>query len=91
VPVYLRRYPTVFTEDGRELRSNYLKYGIAKGDPWPASIVPYARRDEWLAAAPRPLLLLAQEARLGDLRAAARGADVREIAPGWFGAVVGGP
>ena len=35
-------------------------------------------------------MLPAQEATLDDLRAVAGPADVREIAPGWHGALLGG-
>jgi hypothetical protein len=90
VPFYVRRYPTVFTEDGRELRSNYLRYTIANGGAWPASIVPLARRDAWLATVRGPLLLLAQKTTRDALDAIAheRGASVVELAPGWWGALL---
>lgn len=90
VPFYVRRYPTVLTADGRELRSNYLKYMIDKGDPWPESIVPLGRRDAWLATVRGPLLLLAQPSARDDLAAvaAARGAEVLELVPGWWGALL---
>jgi 4-amino-4-deoxy-L-arabinose transferase-like glycosyltransferase len=92
VPFYVRGYPTVFTEDGRELRSNYLLFTLATGRPWPTPIVPFSQRDAWLSANRAPLLLLAQEATRGDLKriATARGTEVREIAPGWWGALLGG-
>jgi len=90
VPFYVRRYPTVLTADGRELRSNYLRYTLEKGGPWPASIVPIGERDAWLATVGGPLLLLAQPSMRDalDSIAAARGAPVVELVPGWWGAVL---
>jgi len=90
VPFYVRRYPTVFTADGRELRSNYLRYTLEKGGPWPPPIVPLERRDAWLEAFRGPLLLLAQPATRDSLRsiAEARGAEVVELVPGWWGALL---
>lgn len=90
VPFYVRRYPTVLTADGRELRSNYLRYTLEKGGPWPASIVPIGQRDAWLASVRGPLLLLAQQATRDALSAIAeaRGAQVIELVPGWWGALL---
>lgn len=90
VPFYVRRYPTVLTADGRELRSNYLRYTLEKGGPWPASIVPLAQRDAWLATVHGPLLLLAQPSMRDalDSIAVARGAQVVELVPGWWGALL---
>ncbi len=90
VPFYVRRYPTVLTADGRELRSNYLRYTIEKGGPWPESIVPLGQRDAWLATVRGPLLLLAQPLARDDLAviAAARGAEVFDLVPGWWGALL---
>ena len=90
VPFYVRSYPTVLTADGRELRSNYLKYTLEKGGPWPESIVPIGQRDAWLATVRGPLLLLAQPLARDDLAAiaAARGAHVLELVPGWWAALL---
>jgi len=89
---YLRRCPTVFTEDGHELTSNYLRFELEKGGTWPASIVPLADCEAWLAAAREPLLLLAQRTTLASLDsiAKARRAKVVELVPGWWGVLLEG-
>jgi hypothetical protein len=87
---YRGRYPTVFTEDGHELTSNYLRFVLEQGGTWPAGIVPIEKRDAWLAANRGPLLLVAQRKTLDSLDsiAAARGVKIVEFVPGWWGALL---
>jgi 4-amino-4-deoxy-L-arabinose transferase-like glycosyltransferase len=90
VAFYAGRYPTVVTRDGRELASNYLRYTLEHGGAWPESIVPEKSLDTWLASIREPVLLLANRGTRPALAAAAeaRGSELVDLVPGWWGAVV---
>ena len=72
LPFYLGKPMTVFTEDGRELTSNYVLFSLASGKPWPEHLVPAAREQDYLAARTRPIYLLARGHRREQLEALAR-------------------
>jgi 4-amino-4-deoxy-L-arabinose transferase-like glycosyltransferase len=90
LPFYLGRPVWLITEDGRELKSNYVVYSLKKQRPWPEPLVPLDELEAWLASRTRDVLLLADDKhrRLLDPVAVARGAPVREIGPGWWEAVI---
>jgi hypothetical protein len=87
---YLGRTLTVFTEEGKELTSHYVRYELRKPGPWPEGVVRLEDRDRWLAGQTRPVYLLASSRDRDVLReiAAARDARPAELVPGWYGALL---
>ncbi len=93
LPFYLDRHVVLLTRDGRELTSNYARYRLRQGDPWPATLVPLAERDLWLERRSGPVFLIAkgrQRAALDSL-ATKWGGRVSELSPGWWGTLLPAP
>jgi 4-amino-4-deoxy-L-arabinose transferase-like glycosyltransferase len=72
LPFYLGKPVTVFTDDGKELTSNYVLFSLGSGDPWPEHLVPYRQMRQWLAARPHPVVLLARSSRQAELETIAK-------------------
>jgi 4-amino-4-deoxy-L-arabinose transferase-like glycosyltransferase len=90
LPFYLGRPVVYITQNGHGLTSNYVRYALRRGRRWPTVLVHLDDRDRWLADQARPVYLLARphtRALLDDI-AAPRGLAVREVRPGWWGALV---
>ena len=90
VPFYLGRLMTVFTEEGRELTSNYVIFSLASGKSWPPRLVPWASRDAYLETTEHPLFLMATGERRDELvrRGERVGAPVVALANGYFGVLL---
>jgi 4-amino-4-deoxy-L-arabinose transferase-like glycosyltransferase len=90
LPFYLGREVAIVTHDGRELTSNYALYKLRSPGAWPATLVPAADRDVWLAKRHGPVFLLAKNRNRGvlDSLAAAHGGAVSELRRGWWGALL---
>ena len=90
LPFYLKRFVTVVSDSGKEFTSNYIIFMLSKVKPWPENVVPLAERDRWLAARDHPVYLIARKNTREALEsiAAARGATVTELEPGWWGALL---
>jgi 4-amino-4-deoxy-L-arabinose transferase-like glycosyltransferase len=88
LPFYLGRTITVVTETGSELSSNYVKFALERGDPWPRSLVRGSELESRVAGRNRPIFLLADESGQRELEALAQkyGAPVGTVAPGYVGA-----
>jgi 4-amino-4-deoxy-L-arabinose transferase-like glycosyltransferase len=93
VPFYLRRTATLISRDGSELTSNYIIYSLKKDPQWPKQIVPLADFDAWLASRKNPVYLIVSHSNRNRLEtiAAARGATVRTLAAGYWGAQLPAP
>jgi 4-amino-4-deoxy-L-arabinose transferase-like glycosyltransferase len=90
LPFYLRRAVVLISRDGHELTSNYVLYTLRDAKAWPAVLVRYAEREQWLEGQERPVYLLAGRRGRPELErlAARRGAAVSEIRPGEWGALL---
>jgi hypothetical protein len=93
LPFYLGRPVFLVSRDGAETTSNYIAHLIAKApseQDWPPSIVAPDRFAAWLAGRTQPVFVLARTDRAGELvaLAAAHGATVEGLEPGWFGALI---
>ena len=90
LPFYLERPVTVFTEDGRELTSNYVIFSLASGKPWSEHLVPAARMREYLAARPNPVYLIARGYRQGILEELAKphGGSVQSLGNDYVGTLL---
>ncbi len=90
VPFYLGRLVTVFTEEGRELTSNYVIFSLASGKSWPPQLVPWALRETYLSRTEHPLFLMATGERREELvlRGDRVGASVVPLANGYFGVLL---
>jgi 4-amino-4-deoxy-L-arabinose transferase-like glycosyltransferase len=88
LPFYLGRTITVVTETGGELSSNYVKFALERGTPWPRSLVRGSELESRVAERDRPVFLLADESGQREVEALARkyGAAVGPVAPGYVGA-----
>ncbi|HTF33902.1 MAG TPA: glycosyltransferase family 39 protein [Myxococcota bacterium] len=88
LPFYLGQTITVVTETGSELSSNYVKFALERGDPWPRSLVRGSELETRVAERKRPLFLLADESGQHELEALAQkySAPVVPVAPGYVGA-----
>src|SRR5271157_515626 len=88
LPFYLGRTFTVVTETGSELSSNYVKFALERGDPWPRSLVRGSELEARVAERNRPVFLLADESGQPELEALAKkyGASVGPVMPGYVGA-----
>ena len=72
LPFYLGKPVTVFTEDGKELTSNYVLFSLKSGKPWPERLIPAANAPDYLARRPHPVYLMMRGARRAELEALAR-------------------
>jgi len=81
---------TVFTEEGRELTSNYVIFSLASGKSWPTQLVPWALRETYLSRTEHPLFLMATGERREELvlRGDRVGASVVPLANGYFGVLL---
>lgn len=59
---------TVFTEDGRELTSNYVLFALKSGQPWSSHLIPKDQFERYIAERAHPILLLARRERLDVLK-----------------------
>jgi hypothetical protein len=90
VPLYLKRFVTVVTDGGKELRSNYIVFMLKKATSWPKGVVRLSESNRWLATRGHPVYLIAHKNRLETIKslAAQHGATVAELEPGWWGALL---
>ncbi|MGD0650958.1 MAG: glycosyltransferase family 39 protein [Verrucomicrobiia bacterium] len=90
IPLYLKRCVTIVSDDGKEFTSNYIMFALKKTESRPVNIVPTAEFDHWLATRDHPVYLIAHRTSGEMLQsiAAARGATVTELEPGWWGALL---
>ena len=79
LPFYLGRTSTLITQDGRELTSNYILFGLTKPQsPWPPNLVPVKDFTQWLGARRTAVCLIVREEdrAKAEALAAARGVPV---------------
>lgn len=76
LPFYLGRPITVFSQDGRELTSNYVLFSLGSGKPWPERIVPSKEAGKWLKKQDHPVLLIGKHHQKEELDALA-GAETK--------------
>ena len=89
LPFYLRHPITVITRHGFELTSNYLTFSLARGKPWPNTLVPRDDLAGWLQRKDHPVLVLARQRSSEKLGAAVAKWDAKvERYPGQFVGVV---
>ena len=93
LPFYLGRTATLITQDGGELTSNYILFGLAKKSPWPNNLVPLAQFESWLAARKTPVYLIVRREDRAKLEsvAAARGVPVKKLPGEYLGALLPAP
>jgi 4-amino-4-deoxy-L-arabinose transferase-like glycosyltransferase len=93
LPFYMHRRVVLITTDGHETTSNYVAFSLQRHQPWPEEIVPWEKREDWLASRDQPVYLLARQGQKAELESlAAQGsATVTEILPGWWGALLASP
>lgn len=72
LPFYLGQPVTVFTEDGKELTSNYVLFSLKSGKPWPERLIPAAKAPDYLARRQHPVYLMMRGPRRAELEALAR-------------------
>lgn len=92
LPFYLRRTVTVVTPDGDELSSNYVLFNLKNSSRWPSTLVPLSKRDAWLDAQKKPVVLIARTRSrpVLDQIAAERGGRVVELSPDYCGLLLSG-
>ncbi len=90
LPFYLRQNVTLVSKDGSEITSNYVTFTLKKSTAWPETIIRLDNWDHWLASQDKPVFLLSDRRSHDALNALALGrkTDAREIAPGWWGALI---
>jgi 4-amino-4-deoxy-L-arabinose transferase-like glycosyltransferase len=90
LPYYLKQSVVVVSKDGSELTSNYVTFTLKKTKVWPEVVVPLDDWGRWLAARDKAIYLVADRRSHDALTALAseRKTDVRELAPGWWGALI---
>ncbi len=90
LPLYLKRYVTVVSNDGKEFTSNYIVFMLKKMTSWPEGVVRLSDRDRWLATRDHPVYLIARNNGREALEsiAAPRGATVTGLEPGWWGTLL---
>jgi 4-amino-4-deoxy-L-arabinose transferase-like glycosyltransferase len=90
LPFYLKQSVIVVSPDGSELTSNYVTFTLKKTTEWPEVIVPSGEWNQWLASRSTAIYLVADRRSHNalDALAAERKTDVRELAPGWWGALI---
>jgi 4-amino-4-deoxy-L-arabinose transferase-like glycosyltransferase len=88
---YLGRPITVISADGGEIPSNYIEFELKKPSAWPQQMVRLDAADAWIASRKQPVFVLGRGPSphpwITDL-AAARGATLHELTPGWLGALI---
>lgn len=67
LPFYTKRLITVFSINGEEFTSNYIKFTLSSGKAWPEGIVPTAKLVDWLETRKQPVYLLANSRNLASL------------------------
>lgn len=90
LPFYLGRPVTLVSDDASELRSNYVRFAIARDGALPPGIVPLTELGAWLAGRRQPVYLIAGEddaQALGAI-AAERGVGVTKLAPRYWAALL---
>ncbi len=88
LPFYLGRELTVFTEDGRELTSNYVLFSIKTGKPWSERLVPLDRYPAYLAGRRQPIFLMARTERLKEVTALASGREIVLLPSDYIGVLL---
>ena len=91
LPFYLGRPVTVITVHGDEVPSNYIPFTLEKSPQWPPQIVRLADAQRWLSSRTQPVLMLSDDDPPDPWvkgAAEAHGAVLRELAPGWWGALI---
>jgi len=90
LPFYLKQSVVVVSKDGSELTSNYVTFTLKKTTNWPEVVIPLADWEHWLATRNQSIFLLADRNSHNALDALAleKKTDVRELAPGWWGALI---
>jgi 4-amino-4-deoxy-L-arabinose transferase-like glycosyltransferase len=93
LPFYLHRRVVLITTDGHETTSNYVVFSLQRHQPWPDEVVPWERRQDWLASRDHPVYLLARQPQKAELESLVvrERATVTEILPGWWGTLVASP
>jgi len=90
LPFYLGRPITLVSDDASELRSNYVRFSIARDAALPPGIVPLGQLQSWLAGRSHPVYLLASDddqKTLGAI-AAERGVAVTRLSPSYWAALL---
>jgi len=91
---YLGRTITVFSQDGHEIPSNYIEYELRRPSPWPPQMVHVDDADGWIASRREPVFVLARgfpPPPWIEAVAAAHGASLQQLTPGWWGALITPP
>ena len=90
LPYYLKQSVVVVSKDGSELTSNYVTFTLKKTKDWPEVIIPFDDWTQWLASRDTAIYLLADRRTHDalDNLASEKKAEVRELAPGWWGALL---
>lgn len=93
LPFYLGKTVTVMTSSGAELSSNYVLFNLNSGSPWPTTLIPVSRRDEWLDSRKRAVWLIAKpEARaVLAVLASSRGGKVVQLTDSYCGMFLPAP
>jgi len=93
LPFYLGQPVTVFTEDGKELTSNYVLFSLKSGKPWPERLIPAAKAPDYLARRQHPVYLMMRGPRRAELEALARphGGRVDDYPNDYVGALLPAP
>jgi 4-amino-4-deoxy-L-arabinose transferase-like glycosyltransferase len=87
---YLQRTFPLFTDDGSELKSNYVRYVYAQPGEKPANMLPLAAVDAWLDARTTPVVLVGDKHQRDWLveLARARGSEPMFLDGFWSGALI---
>ncbi|MCE0521459.1 MAG: glycosyltransferase family 39 protein [Methylacidiphilales bacterium] len=90
LPYYLKQNVTLVSQDGSEFTSNYVTFTLKKTRPWPDCVIPQADWGHWLATRDKAFFLLTNNNHRDVLDALAqeRNAQVTQLAPGWWGALI---
>lgn len=90
LPFHLGQLITVFTEDGKELTSNYVLFSLKSGKPWPEHLVPYSQLSAWLSTRKQPVLLMIRSNRKPELEAIAHpvGATIIPLGADYLAALI---
>jgi hypothetical protein len=93
LPFYLHRQVVLISADGHETTSNYVVFNLQRHQPWPEEVVPWEKREDWLASRGHSVYLLARQRHKAELESlAARGrSTVTELLPGWWGTLLATP
>jgi 4-amino-4-deoxy-L-arabinose transferase-like glycosyltransferase len=87
---YLQRTFPLFTVDGGELKSNYVRYVFHQPGPKPDNMLPLSDVDAWLDARNTPVILVGDRHQrdLLERLAAARGSHAVLLHGSWSGALI---